>query len=82
MKTKFGPIRSHAFLYKSLFMHEIFLYIYIYIDVYISKEDIEKKFLNKRRAWLQCTHRTIEKHNQSYISHRDKHHVHSSEEQA
>lgn len=58
MKTKFGPRRSRGFLYKSLFMHEIFQ------NIYISKEDIFfKKILNQRCVWLQCTHRIIEKHN-------------------
>lgn len=45
MKTKFGPRRSRGFLYKSLFMHEIFQYIYIYI--YLSKEDIFLKKISK-----------------------------------
>lgn len=50
------------FLYKSLFMHEIFQYIYIYI----SKEDI-LKLLDSRHVWLHCPHRKIETHNKRNI---------------
>lgn len=59
MKTKFGPRRSRGFLYKSLFMHEIFQNIYIYL----KKIFFSKKILNQRCVWLQCTHRKIVKHN-------------------